>query len=111
MTRTIHVFLPKSLLALVVLTLGLWAPLHAQVMLGAITGTVKDSTGAVVAGATVKAVNHGTNLEVNQQSDANGPVSGAESACGGLHGHLHERGIRGGDPHGDPGGGRQDQHG
>jgi len=39
---------------------------------GAITGTVKDTTGAVVPGASVKSVNTATNLESNAKSDGNG---------------------------------------
>jgi hypothetical protein len=40
--------------------------------LGAITGTVKDSSGAAVGGATIKALNAGTNLEVAGKSEGNG---------------------------------------
>ncbi len=46
--------------------------LHAQEVLGAITGTVKDSSGAAVPGATVKVVNKGTNLEITARSDGKG---------------------------------------
>jgi Carboxypeptidase regulatory-like domain len=48
------------------------APLSAQQILGAITGTVMDSSGAAVADATVKAVNIATNLEVAAHSQGNG---------------------------------------
>jgi len=44
----------------------------AQETLGAITGTVKDASGAAVPGAAVKAVNLATNLEVSGRSDNNG---------------------------------------
>ena len=46
--------------------------LIAQETVGAITGTVKDSSGAAIPGATVKALNLATNLEVVEHSDANG---------------------------------------
>ncbi len=46
--------------------------LIAQETVGAITGTVKDSSGAAVPGATVKALNVATNLEVVEHSDSNG---------------------------------------
>jgi hypothetical protein len=44
----------------------------AQETFGAITGTVTDSTGAVVADATVKARNVGTNQEITQHTDSKG---------------------------------------
>ena len=43
-----------------------------QQTLGAITGTVTDASGAVVADATVKAVNYATNLEVSAHTTTNG---------------------------------------
>jgi hypothetical protein len=43
-----------------------------QQTLGAITGTVTDSSGAVVADATVKAVNYATNLEVAAHTKTTG---------------------------------------
>src|SRR6266481_910876 len=39
-------------------------PLHAQVDTGSISGTVTDSTGAIVKGATVKLLNEGTSAEL-----------------------------------------------
>lgn len=43
-----------------------------QDILGAITGTVKDSSGAAVPEATVKTHNIATNVETNQRTDSNG---------------------------------------
>jgi hypothetical protein len=54
---------------------ALRAPIHAQDVLGGITGTVKDATGAAVPDATVRAKNIGTNLEVVQHTQANGSYS------------------------------------
>ena len=48
------------------------APAGGQETLGAITGTVKDSTGAVVADAAVKARSIATNQEITQHTDGNG---------------------------------------
>ena len=44
----------------------LWSasPLHAQVDTGSISGTVTDSSGAVLHGATVKLINEGTSAEL-----------------------------------------------
>ncbi|MGA3078710.1 MAG: carboxypeptidase-like regulatory domain-containing protein, partial [Bryobacteraceae bacterium] len=51
---------------------ALCAPMPAQDVLGGITGTVKDATGAAVPDATVRAQNIGTNLEVVQHTQTNG---------------------------------------
>jgi flavin-binding protein dodecin len=51
---------------------ALCAPMLAQDVLGGITGTVKDATGAAVPDATVRAQNIGTNLEVVQHTQTNG---------------------------------------
>jgi hypothetical protein len=47
-------------------------PSHSQQVVGAITGTVTDPTGAAVPDATVKAVNIATNLEISAQTKSNG---------------------------------------
>ena len=57
--------LRQTICSILFLSLALHAPLSAQQILGAITGTVMDSSGAAVADAAVKAVNVATNLEVN----------------------------------------------
>src|SRR5580698_6057435 len=44
----------------------------AQVDSGAISGTVRDQSGAVLAGAQVTSTNQGTNLTTSTKSDANG---------------------------------------
>jgi len=50
-------------------------PCQAQQTVGAVTGTVLDSSGAVVADALVKAHNEGTNFEVTVHSSSNGSYS------------------------------------
>jgi len=57
------------------LAIGLRAPLDAQQILGTITGTVKDASGAAVPEATVRARNIATNLEVVEHTQANGSYS------------------------------------
>jgi hypothetical protein len=52
--------------------IGLQVPSQAQQVTGTITGTVLDSTGAVVQDAEVKAHNVATNLEVAAHSKSNG---------------------------------------
>ena len=51
------------------------APMLAQDVLGSITGTVKDASGAAVPDVTVRARNIGTNLEVVQHTQTNGSYS------------------------------------
>jgi hypothetical protein len=59
-------------LALVLLA-ALAAPTaHAQVLYGSLAGNVTDSTGAVVVGATVRALNVGTNVTRASTTDARG---------------------------------------
>ena len=72
----------------------LHAPMLAQDVLGGITGTVKDATGAAVPDATVRAQNIGTNLEVVQHTQANGSYSMPEPAGRQLPADLHQGGIR-----------------
>ncbi len=45
---------------------------RAQQLLGSINGTVTDTSGAVVPGATVKVVNTGTNLTLTETTEKNG---------------------------------------
>jgi hypothetical protein len=64
-------FLP-SLLAIAVFTTFGAGLLHAQVDTGSITGTVADSTGAVVGGAKVTLVNEGTGVTLSTNSGSDG---------------------------------------
>ncbi len=64
---SIHILCSVSLLSL-----ALQAPVYAQQVLGSITGTVTDSSGAAVPGVTVKATNIATNLEITEHTQGNG---------------------------------------
>ncbi len=55
---------------------------NAQAILGTITGTVKDATGASVPGATVQARNAGTNFRVTVQTASNGSYSASNLPVG-----------------------------
>ena len=66
MTRRIVALFVFSMLAAALI------PLHAQQLLGGITGTVADSSGAVVPGVAVTAKNADTNLVVKASTQADG---------------------------------------
>src|SRR5258708_1103139 len=57
------------------LILGARVPSHAQLIFGAITGTVTDASGAAVQDVTVKARNVATNLTVTVRSQSSGSYS------------------------------------
>jgi hypothetical protein len=61
-----------SLLSVFLLGVALRSPSYAQLVLGGITGTVKDSSGGSVSDVTVKAKNTGTNLEVTTKTKGSG---------------------------------------
>ena len=63
------------LAGLAILAFALPAPLAAQAVSGTILGVVKDTSGAVVPGATVTLVNTGTGLTRTVVSDAKGDYS------------------------------------
>jgi hypothetical protein len=58
--------------ALILVAAAAAHPAHAQVLYGSLTGNVTDSTGAVVAGATVRALNVGTNVAREATTDPRG---------------------------------------
>jgi len=60
------------ILAITLASLSVCSPAIAQQTLGAITGTVKDVSGAVIPDATVKARNVSTNLEIIEHTQSNG---------------------------------------
>ena len=65
-------FLRKAVCWTMFLCAGAYPALRAQQTLGAITGTVKDASGAAVPGATVKALNIATNFAVTAKTQTNG---------------------------------------
>jgi hypothetical protein len=75
--HTTYVFSPgwNSWPALLALLIGLGMPSIGQQTAGGITGTVKDSTGAVVPVASVEAHNIATNLGVSALTQTNGAYS------------------------------------
>jgi hypothetical protein len=81
----------SSLLAVCLLAV---VPVSAQDILGAITGTVKDSSGAAVADATVKARSLATNQEVTQHTDGNGSYSALNLPIGMYEVSISKTGFR-----------------
>lgn len=71
-----------ALCALVALALVSGGAAKAQQTLGSINGTVTDSSGGVVVGASVKARNIGTNLEQTAKSKSDGSFSIADLPIG-----------------------------
>ncbi len=72
MNRYGFAWILPSLLAIAVFTTFGAGLLHAQVDTGSITGTVTDSTGAVVGGAKVTLVNEGTDVTLSTSSGSDG---------------------------------------
>ncbi len=72
-----------AVLVLAILTLPDFA--LAQTSMGGVSGTVKDSTGAVVPGATVTLVNEATNVAVERQTNGSGILFVRERPAWKLH--------------------------
>jgi hypothetical protein len=75
---TLRIFAYSLLAVLLSIPLGL----HAQQYSGTIVGTVTDSTGAVIPGATVTATNTGTGESVHQTSGSKGEFTFAQLPIG-----------------------------
>jgi len=73
---------PLKVAALLFLVLIFSRQSYSQQVVGAITGTVTDPTGAAVPDATVKAFNAATNLEITAQTKSNGSYVVAELPAG-----------------------------
>jgi len=72
MNRYSFAWILRSLLAIVVFTTFGVGLLEAQVDTGSITGTITDSSGAVVGGAKVTLINEGTGVTLSSNSGADG---------------------------------------
>ncbi|MFZ0955511.1 MAG: carboxypeptidase-like regulatory domain-containing protein, partial [Candidatus Sulfotelmatobacter sp.] len=72
MNRNAFAWILRGLLALAVFTTLNVGPLQAQVDTGSITGTVTDTTGAVVSGAKVTLTNEGTGTSLSTTTGADG---------------------------------------
>ncbi len=72
MTSSPIEFFRKTVCLTMLICAGASPALRAQQIQGAITGTVKDTSGAAVPGATVKAVNTATNFTVTVKTQSNG---------------------------------------
>src|ERR1700691_2372233 len=85
--------LPKlSFLLLSILMISL--PSRSQQVVGAITGTVTDATGAAVPDAAVKAVNTATNFEVDAQTKSSGQFVTPELPAGTYRLTISKEGFR-----------------
>ena len=61
-----------ALIPLLFLLVGLPMALRAQIATGGITGTVSDSSGAKIVGATITLTNNGTGVQSTTTSSAGG---------------------------------------
>ncbi len=80
--KLLKLYAGRVVCCLLFLGLAYWQPLEAQEILGTITGTVTDSSGAAVPGATVKALNVATNLDVVAHTQSNGFFSVSDIPAG-----------------------------
>jgi hypothetical protein len=79
---SVTTFAYRTLLVAALTLAGLSQLAVAQQTLGSLNGTVTDSSGAIVQGATIKAHNVGTNLEVTATSKPDGAFSIADLPIG-----------------------------
>ena len=92
MIRQLKMCLITRVFAVLFFALALNVSSYAQGTLGAITGTVKDASSATVPGATVRATNLGTNLEVSSRRERLLPDP--EPSRRNLQNDLHKRRIQ-----------------
>ena len=79
---------------LLLMTLAVPGLALAQTSMGGVSGTVTDSTGAVVPGATVTLVNEATNVQGERQTNDNGPLHVRERAAGQVRAHGRARRLQ-----------------
>ncbi|MGC2161289.1 MAG: carboxypeptidase regulatory-like domain-containing protein [Silvibacterium sp.] len=82
--RTFRLFAYSLLVLMLSVPLGL----HAQQYSGTIVGTVTDSTGAVIPGATITAINTGTSTRLTQTSGGQGEFTFAQLPVGTYEVHV-----------------------
>jgi hypothetical protein len=82
--QSFNKFKIRQIAAAVLLLVALVGTLHSQVTAGAISGTVTDSTGAVIPGATVTVTNQGTGVSSTLTTDVSGFYS-AEALNAGMY--------------------------
>jgi len=73
---------------LLVLLLSIPLGLHAQQYSGSIVGSVTDSTGAAIPGATITVINSGTGVKTTQTSDGQGNFTFAQLPIGTYDVHV-----------------------
>ena len=72
----------RSILCILVLAASSGRPVHAQILYGSLTGNVTDPTGAAVPAAHVVAVNQGTNVTSETDTDTHGVYRFTELQAG-----------------------------
>ena len=84
----------KCTFAIVLIAIGLTAvPASAQILYGSVVGVVKDSTGAVIPGATVTIVNKETNLTRETTTERGGCLQPDQRPAGAVRRQGHAHGV------------------
>ena len=84
----------RGRLIALILAAAVAQPARAQVLYGSLTGNVTDSTGAVVVGAKVRALNVGTNVAKEATTDERGAFLFSDLLPGEYDGHHRGRRLR-----------------
>ena len=87
-----RIFSHKTILAFIVSIVFCSAAL-AQSGRGSVTGTVHDSSGAIVPGARVTVTNQATNQTIELQSNASGDYTAPEVAVGSYEVRVEKQGF------------------
>src|SRR5258708_6350867 len=84
----------STYLGFCLLTMAVAGALHAQVDTATIVGTVQDSSGAVVPGASVTATSVGTNTKVSTHTDGSGTYVITSLKIGGYTVSVEAQGFK-----------------